>query len=170
MEIEFLAQTGALLAGIGGGLRALDALSRLAALGWLSEAEAGDLAAALSLQARLQQVERAALEEDRIDPERIGAVLSRALASAAGFPDFETLGVELARRQARAAEIAADRFVRLLAEAGPEEAPQDGEAQDDQPRHGHVQAGRARDGEAQDGPARDEPARGERTGGAPGAT
>ncbi|MEO1776870.1 MAG: bifunctional [glutamine synthetase] adenylyltransferase/[glutamine synthetase]-adenylyl-L-tyrosine phosphorylase [Pseudomonadota bacterium] len=117
MEIEFLAQTGALYTGAGIGLRGPEMLDALALDGWLTHAEAGRLAKVLSLLHRLQQVERAALDRES-KPEDFGPGLRSALARAAGAPDFDTLSTRLATHTAEAAEIATARFAAIAPAEG----------------------------------------------------
>ncbi len=103
MEIEFLAQTGALLLGLESG-RASEALPWLEAAGFLP-AEAGRrLLATHALLARLSQIERVALEQP-FDPETAGEGLKAAMAEAAGHPDFVTLEAALMSAEADAAAI-----------------------------------------------------------------
>jgi glutamate-ammonia-ligase adenylyltransferase len=118
MEIEFLAQTGALACGLARGLCAAEALPRLGDAGWIAPEEAEALAAALSLQSRLQQIERVALESP-FDPETAGQGLRDAMASATGHDDFAALEAALRAAQGRAAAIAA----RVFAEEEPPSAP-----------------------------------------------
>jgi len=104
MEIEFLAQTGALLHGLSGqGTGAV--LTALGRAGWLGRDEARDLTGALALLQSLQQIERVALEKP-FDPETAGPGLREAMARAAGVEDFAALGDLLSRRLERAAGIA----------------------------------------------------------------
>ncbi|MEM6488070.1 MAG: bifunctional [glutamine synthetase] adenylyltransferase/[glutamine synthetase]-adenylyl-L-tyrosine phosphorylase [Pseudomonadota bacterium] len=116
MEIEFLAQTGALLTGAGMGRPAVETLARLAEAGWLPGAAARTLIEALALMQRLQQVERAALDQQG-PPERFGPCLRMVLSATAGEPDFERVTERLAEVQARAAEIVSERFAVLARSA-----------------------------------------------------
>lgn len=115
MDIEFLAQTGTLAAGLGRCRQAADALPRLAAEGWLDEGAARELAEALVLQQRLQQVERVAVAGS-LDPAAAGAELRRVLVRAGGAEDFDALEDALRRRQRRAAEIVTQVFEGVEAE------------------------------------------------------
>lgn len=117
MEIEFLAQTGALLSGAGLGQPARAALPALAEAGWLDAASAERLTAALRLQQRLQQVERAALDQATV-PTRFGTGLRRAFARAADAPDFEALTARLGEAQREAADLVEARFAALDRENG----------------------------------------------------
>jgi glutamate-ammonia-ligase adenylyltransferase len=122
MEIEFLAQTGTLAAGLGRCRQARDALPRLAAAGWLAEDEARELGETLTLLQRLQQVERVAVA-GTLDPATAGAELRRVLTRAAGAGDFAALETTLASRQKRAAETVERVFGGMAAEADPHGAP-----------------------------------------------
>ncbi|HET7410185.1 MAG TPA: glutamine-synthetase adenylyltransferase, partial [Paracoccaceae bacterium] len=104
MEIEYLAQTGALIAGLGRCRTAREALPLLAGAGWLSADEARELREALVLLQRLQQVERVAVG-GTLDPAGAGPELRRVLTRAAGADDFAALEATLAGRQQRAAAI-----------------------------------------------------------------
>jgi len=103
MEIEFLAQTGALHHGLAC-RRAGAAYPALAAAGWLAPAEAGTLAEALTLMQRLQQIERIALETP-FDPATAGEGLRRAMARACGAEGFDALDAQLRALQGRAAAV-----------------------------------------------------------------
>ena len=121
MEIEFLAQTGCLHLGLGRARPARDLLPQLAAAGWITRGEAGTLGEALDLQSLLQQVERVALEQP-LDPKAAGDGLRRAMASAAGCPDFDALSAWLAELQERAASAADRVFSDALTPNSPPEA------------------------------------------------
>lgn len=114
MEIEFLAQTGALAAGLGRRRAAREALPGLAEAGWLDAEDACALAEALALLQRLQQVERVALAGS-IDAGALGAELRRVLVRAAGVDGFEALESLLEAREARAATIVEQVFARAAA-------------------------------------------------------
>ncbi|MEM6423075.1 MAG: glutamine-synthetase adenylyltransferase, partial [Pseudomonadota bacterium] len=109
MEIEFLAQTGALYTGAGFGLRGPEMLDAVGATGWLDRSEAGRLAKTLSLLHRLQQVERAAVDRPTA-PEGFGEGLRHALARAGGMQDFAALTDVLTASTTAAARIAEARF------------------------------------------------------------
>ncbi|MCL5776744.1 bifunctional [glutamine synthetase] adenylyltransferase/[glutamine synthetase]-adenylyl-L-tyrosine phosphorylase [Limibaculum sp. FT325] len=102
MEIEFLAQTGCLYHGLAVALPARALLGPLADAGWIGADEAGALAEALKLEARLQQVERVALEQP-LNPDTAGEGLRRVLARVAGTEDFPALADRLGALQAEAA-------------------------------------------------------------------
>lgn len=104
MEIEFLAQTGGLLHGLGRGCAARDTLTPLAKAGWISFDEAKELTAALTLQTRLLQIDCVA-QERPFDPETAGERLCRTLAKLTGEEDFESLVRSLRTSQAAAAAI-----------------------------------------------------------------
>jgi len=104
MEIEFLAQTGALACGLDTPIAARDALPALAEAGWLSDDDADALGAALALMQGLQHLERAALDTP-FDPETAGQGLRKAVARAGGVGTFAELESLLDTHQRRAAEI-----------------------------------------------------------------
>ena len=108
MEIEFLAQTGALFHGAEAGRPARDVLGALPD-DWLSAEDATDLRDALSLLQRLQHIERIALETE-LDPGSIGPELAQLFARAADVESFEALTGRLTTLQNRAAGIVAARF------------------------------------------------------------
>ncbi len=109
MEIEFLAQTGTLVAGLGRCRAPREALPRLAEAGWIGADEAQALAEALAFQQRLQQVERVAVAGG-LDRAAAGPELRRVLVRTAGLEDFAALEAALHRHQRRAAEIVARIF------------------------------------------------------------
>ncbi|MEL6479119.1 MAG: bifunctional [glutamine synthetase] adenylyltransferase/[glutamine synthetase]-adenylyl-L-tyrosine phosphorylase [Pseudomonadota bacterium] len=109
MEIEFLAQTGVLEAGLTGARAASAALPALAAAGWLAERDAARLADTHALLHRLQQIERLALDAP-LEAAPLGAALQDRLAGAAGLADGETLETRLSSVRVVAAEIIARRF------------------------------------------------------------
>jgi glutamate-ammonia-ligase adenylyltransferase len=106
MEIEFVAQTGLVAAGLGAGHGAAEALPALAEAGWLSAGEADALGRALALMQALQQLERAALDTP-FDPETAGQGLRKAFARAGGVETFAELETRLEERQREAAAICA---------------------------------------------------------------
>ena len=102
MDIELLAQTGALLHDPHGIRSPRRMLARLGQLGWISRPDAALLETALGRLADLQQILR--LASDRtIDPAEGGAGLVRLVLAATGEPDLDTL------RRTLAAEAAAQR-------------------------------------------------------------
>jgi glutamate-ammonia-ligase adenylyltransferase len=103
MEIEFLAQTGALYHGLEE-RAAGPALTALAGCGWITAEEAAKLTDALALMQRLQQIERISLETP-IDPETAGEGLRRAMARACGAEDFAALETRLKALQAAASTV-----------------------------------------------------------------
>ncbi|GMG82527.1 [glutamate--ammonia-ligase] adenylyltransferase [Paralimibaculum aggregatum] len=120
MEIEFLAQTGALLRGLAGTRRVTEVLPALGAAGWISAAEADELARAHALQSHIQQIERVALETP-FDGATAGAGLKAAVAAATGFEDFAALEAALGAAQAGAAAVV-ERIFADVEEAGSGEA------------------------------------------------
>ncbi|HLS19218.1 MAG TPA: bifunctional [glutamine synthetase] adenylyltransferase/[glutamine synthetase]-adenylyl-L-tyrosine phosphorylase, partial [Paracoccaceae bacterium] len=108
MEIEFLVQTGLLIAGLGR-CNTQAALPLLAGALWLSSAEAHDLAEALKLLQCLQQIERVALN-GTLESARMNTELQEILTRASGCADFSLLETRLRDHQHRAAGIAARVF------------------------------------------------------------
>ncbi len=104
MDIELLAQAGALIHGLTGLRRPTRMLSRLVSLGWLDKADGAHLISALARLATLQQVNRLA-SDHTIDPAEGGAGLVRLVLSVSGCDDLETLRAELAADCARSAAI-----------------------------------------------------------------
>ena len=90
MDIEFLAQTGALFHGLRTTFPVPETLAALRDVGWLSGAHANELDACFRLSALLQQIERVALDAP-IDPETAGVELCRVLVQATGRSDFQDL-------------------------------------------------------------------------------
>ena len=109
MEIEFLAQTGALLHGLSDARRPAIALPTLAGTGWLSADAAQSLAAAARLLSALQHVERVALDAP-LAPDAIGPELRQVLARAAEVEDFAQLSARLETVTKTAAGIVAAMF------------------------------------------------------------
>lgn len=104
MEIEFLAQTGALLNGLANGLAMPDLIMALSELDWLDADQASSLSDALSFQQHLQQIERIALE-GALSPQALGGELKHVLVRAVDAGDFEDVGTMLESHQSAAAEI-----------------------------------------------------------------
>jgi glutamate-ammonia-ligase adenylyltransferase len=104
MDIELLAQAGALIHNLSGMRRPRRMLERLAKLGWLSNADGERLAAALSRLAALQQVGRLA-SDHTIDPAEGGDGLVRLVLATAGAADLATLRDDLAAEATAAAAI-----------------------------------------------------------------
>ena len=104
MEIEFLAQTGALLNGLPHGQPMPDVLTALASLGWLDSDEMQVLSDALGFQQHLQQIERIALEGP-INPDALGAELRNVLVRAVEAESFDDLAAQLLQHQSRSADI-----------------------------------------------------------------
>ncbi|MGF1447655.1 MAG: bifunctional [glutamine synthetase] adenylyltransferase/[glutamine synthetase]-adenylyl-L-tyrosine phosphorylase [Pikeienuella sp.] len=109
MEIEFLAQAGALYLGLGPGLKATDALPWLEGAGLLEAGAAERLGMAHRLQSRLQHIERVALDHP-FDRDRAGTGLKAAMATATGHADFAALETALRALQADAAALAERSF------------------------------------------------------------
>ncbi|MEM6677689.1 MAG: bifunctional [glutamine synthetase] adenylyltransferase/[glutamine synthetase]-adenylyl-L-tyrosine phosphorylase [Pseudomonadota bacterium] len=115
MEIEFLAQTGALWTGLPRATSARALLPALGEVGWITPADAASLVETLTLLQRLQHVERVALD-DAMPPERFGPGLETALARAVDAPDFDRVTSLLADHEAAAAAIVSNRFEALAGE------------------------------------------------------
>lgn len=109
MEIEFLAQTGGLLNGLGFGKPARDILPLMADVGWIDAEDATALASALRMQTRLQQIKCVALEgsEDSLE---FGGRLKRFMAQENGTTDFDNLQESLRLEQEGAASVCARVF------------------------------------------------------------
>ncbi|MEO1611096.1 MAG: hypothetical protein AAFU55_01885, partial [Pseudomonadota bacterium] len=105
MDIEFVAQNGALSASLTGVPAAPDALSRLAERGDIDADAAGTLIEAHRLQSRLQHMERVALAGS-FRSETAGAGLKAALARAGGAETFDDVEAALERAKTAAAAIA----------------------------------------------------------------
>jgi glutamate-ammonia-ligase adenylyltransferase len=111
MDIELLAQTGALLAGLSGVRRPRQMLDRLGGLGWLPRADAAFLSRALDRMATMQQIGRLA-SDHTIDPAEGGEGLVRLVLATTEAPDLDTLRRTLAEDAARAAALIGDRLAR----------------------------------------------------------
>ena len=90
LEIELLAQTGALIHGLAALRRPRQMLARLAKLGWLAPADARRLGDALARLGALQQVIRLAAGRT-IDPAEGGEGLVRLVLASTDAPDLDTL-------------------------------------------------------------------------------
>ena len=111
MDIELLAQAGALIHDPTGLRSPRRMLARLGTLGWIAPPDAAALETALARLAALQQILR--LASDRtIDPAEGGAGLVRLVLSATGQPDLDTLRRRLAADARRSAAIIARRLAR----------------------------------------------------------
>ena len=104
MDVELLAQTGALLRGLVGVRRPGAMLDRLGRDGWLDRDAAARLAIHLDRLATLQQIGRLAADRT-IDPAEAGKGLARLVLAATGAPDLAALGAELAAGAAEAAAL-----------------------------------------------------------------
>jgi glutamate-ammonia-ligase adenylyltransferase len=126
MDIELIAQTGALLHGLADTRRPRRMLDRLGRIGWLPPDDARLLAAALDRLSVIQQIMR--LASDRtMSPEEGGAGLEALILAATGSADLAALEARLAGDRA-AAEAAIAR--RLEAEPGRDHAEDRGHAAD----------------------------------------
>ncbi len=109
MDIELLAQSGALIHNLATLRRPRQMLARLARMGWIDQADAARLEEALGRLATLQQLGR--LASDRtIDPAEGGEGLVRLVLAATGAPDLETLRATLATEAEACAAIIAARL------------------------------------------------------------
>jgi hypothetical protein len=111
MDIELLAQTGALILNLAGLRRPRRMLARLGALGWIAAADAAHLGHALDRLATLQQIGRLA-SGHTIDPAEGGEGLVRLVLAATGEPDLDSLRRALAADAARSAAIVTARLER----------------------------------------------------------
>ena len=119
MEIEFVAQAGALMLGLPHGQPMPDQIATLAERGWIGADDAEALSDALAIQQCLQQIERIALE-GALNPDALGAELRSVMLRAVDLPDFEALSSRLTSLQERAAAIAAARIDAAAEEVGEE--------------------------------------------------
>ncbi|MBP7243503.1 bifunctional [glutamine synthetase] adenylyltransferase/[glutamine synthetase]-adenylyl-L-tyrosine phosphorylase [Amaricoccus sp.] len=125
MDIELLAQTGALLHGLVGVRRPRAMLDRLAKAGWLARGDAARLAAQLERLASLQQLVRLAADHT-IDPSEAGAGLVRLVLATTGAPDLPALAAQLAEEAAACAHLIAARLdVAPAGDAPPEPTASD---------------------------------------------
>lgn len=109
LDIELLAQSGALLNNLTGVRRPRRMLARLGRLGWIPQADAIRLEQSLARLAALQQVLR--LASDRtIDPQEGGDGLVRLVLFATGTPDLAALRETLAEAAAVADRIVTARL------------------------------------------------------------
>jgi [glutamine synthetase] adenylyltransferase / [glutamine synthetase]-adenylyl-L-tyrosine phosphorylase len=95
LDIELLAQTGALLNGLAGLRRPRRMLDRLGSLGWIDRAAADTLVAAHARLAALQQVGRLA-SDHTMDPAEGGEGLVQLVLSVTGADDLDALRADLA--------------------------------------------------------------------------
>jgi [glutamine synthetase] adenylyltransferase / [glutamine synthetase]-adenylyl-L-tyrosine phosphorylase len=100
MDIELLAQAGALLNGLATLRRPRRMLDRLGELGWIGREDAATLAASHARLAALQQVSRLASDHS-IDPAEAGEGLVRLVLSVTGAPDLDALKADLAAEARR---------------------------------------------------------------------
>ena len=109
VDIEFIAQAGALVNGLSGPTDTVGKLRKLGEIGWLSAKDAADLSDAFLLQATAQQTARVATG-DMIDPEAASPGLRKTLTDATGSESFEGLIGRLADAQA----LVRDRFRAII--------------------------------------------------------
>jgi glutamate-ammonia-ligase adenylyltransferase len=111
MDIELLAQTGALIHNLAGLRRPRQMLARLGRTGWIAAADAARLEAAHGRLAMLQQIGRLA-SDHTIDPAEGGAGLVRLVLASTGAEDLDALQRTLATEAAACAGIIADRLAK----------------------------------------------------------
>ncbi len=104
MDIELLAQSGALLCNLGDARRPGRMLDRLGRTGWLDRDEAGRLATALDRLAAIGQIMRLA-SDHTMSPKEGGAGLEDLVLTTTGMPDLATLETTLAEARHDAARI-----------------------------------------------------------------
>lgn len=109
MDIELLAQAGALLAGRPGSRRPRAMLERLGRDGWIAPGDAARLGAQLDRLASLQQLGRLA-SDHTIDPAEGGEGLVRLVLAATGAADLDALRGTLAAEAAACAAIVGARL------------------------------------------------------------
>ena len=109
LDIELVAQCGALIAGLAGLRQPRAMLEALGRTGWLAAGDAATLAAAHRRLAALQQVGRLA-SDHTIDPAEGGAGLVRLVLTVAEAPDLDTLQAELDASAAQCAALIAARL------------------------------------------------------------
>jgi hypothetical protein len=109
MDIELLAQAGALVAGLGAIRSPRRMLEKLGGLGWIAREDAAALAGGLGRLAALQQVMRLA-SDHTMDPEEGGEGLVRLVLAATGESDLDALQRGLAADAARASVVIAARL------------------------------------------------------------
>jgi glutamate-ammonia-ligase adenylyltransferase len=109
MDIELLAQCGALIHNLAGQRRPRQMLGKLAALGWIDKAEGEALRIALDRLSSLQQIGRLAADHT-IDPAEGGQGLVQLVLEATDAPDLDTLRATLAQAAAECAEIVTHRL------------------------------------------------------------
>ena len=109
MDIELLAQAGALLRGLTAQRRPRAMLERLARDGWIGKPEAARLTAQLARLAALQQYGRLA-SDHTIDPAEGGPGLTQLALEATEAPDLATLKAELAEEAAACAALVTARL------------------------------------------------------------
>ncbi len=96
MDIELLAQSGALIHNLAGQRRPRQMLARLTSLGWLGSEDGATLQTALDRLSSLQQIGRLAADRT-IDPAEGGQGLVQLVLETTGAPDLDTLRATLAQ-------------------------------------------------------------------------
>jgi glutamate-ammonia-ligase adenylyltransferase len=111
MDIELVAQAGALVNDLARLRSPRRMLGRLGTLGWLAPADAASLETALARLAAQQQVGRLA-SDHTVDPSEGGEGLVRLVLSVTGQPDLDSLRRKLAAEATRSAAIIAARLAK----------------------------------------------------------
>jgi glutamate-ammonia-ligase adenylyltransferase len=96
MDIELLAQSGALIHNLAGQRRPRQMLARLASLGWIGREDGATLQTALDRLSSLQQIGRLAADHT-IDPAEGGHGLVQLVLETTDAPDLDTLRATLAQ-------------------------------------------------------------------------
>ncbi len=109
VDIEFIAQAGALVNGMSEPTDTVGKLKKLGEIGWLSADDSADLRAAFALQATTQQTARVATG-NMVLPETASQGLRATLTKATGSKDF----ADLVERLAKAQEMVRDRFRAII--------------------------------------------------------
>lgn len=109
MDIELLAQSGALVTGLADTRRPGRMLDRLGRSGWLDRSEAEQLATALDRLTAIGQIMRLA-SDHTMSPREGGAGLETLVLAATGVPDLDTLECTLAAARRDAAAMITSRL------------------------------------------------------------
>jgi glutamate-ammonia-ligase adenylyltransferase len=109
MDIELLAQSGALIHNLAGQRRPRQMLAKLASLGWIDREDGATLQTALDRLASLQQIGRLAADHT-IDPAEGGQGLVQLVLETTDAPDLDTLRATLAQAASDCAGIVTRRL------------------------------------------------------------
>ncbi len=110
MDIELLAQAGALIHGITGIRRPGRLLEKLARIGWLDADQGSHLIRSLGRLGALQQVSRLASNDETVEPADRGEGFVKLALRVTGAPDIETLRETLVAEARRCDEIIGKRL------------------------------------------------------------